>query len=510
MMDTAFTRRGFVGAATAASVVPAVADAAAAKRDELASLDATETAKLIRSGALSPREATEAAIRRIEAVDPKLNSVIRKRFDRALDEAGKVDRSAPFAGVPMLIKDVVIAGEPWYNGSKIYADIDYRADHTDVFVERIRAMGMPILGVTNIPEFTSAPTTESKLHGPCRNPWDTTRSVGGSSGGSGAAVAALLVAAAQSSDGGGSSRIPASANGVFTIKTSRGRTPLGPANADWMDITSSKSFITRSVRDFAGLTDALGGPDPSETLMALPKSRPYVAELDQDPGKLRIGLCKRLPGNAATLDPEALKAVDRSAALLASLGHHVEEAAPDTYTSDESFGIIAAYWPIKVAMRATGAEKALGRPLAPADLEPGTYQQVEYARSHSMIDFAATMQHVAAFIQRSLAWWRRYDILLTPTTGSPPPRLGSLGSMGTAEGRAASLRWGGLALFANITGQPAASVPLYWTAQGIPIGTQLIADTGRDDLLVQLAAQLERALPWAGRIPPLSAQGVAG
>jgi amidase len=508
-MTTEMTRRGFVGAAAAASFAPATGLSATSAHDELALLDATETSRLVRSGQLSAREATEAAIRRIEAVDPRLNSVIRKRFDQALEEASKVSTAAPFAGVPTLIKDVVIQGEPFYNGSKVYADVDFRADHTDVFVDRIRAMGMPILGVTNIPEFTSAPTTESRLHGPCRNPWDTTRSVGGSSGGAGAAVAALLVPAAQSSDGGGSSRIPASANGAFTIKTGRGRTPLGPANADWMDITSSKSFITRSVRDFAGLIDALGPPAPSETLMAPPKARPYVKELDQAPGALRIGLCKQLPGNLAPLDLEAVKAVEQSALLLASLGHHVEEAAPETYKSAESFAIIGAYWPFKVAMRTTSAERALGRRVTAADVEPGTYNSIEYVRNHTMMDFAGTLQQIASFIQRSLAWWRTYDLLLTPTTGSPPPGLGVLGDIGTEAGRAASLRWGGLALFANITGQPAASVPLYWTAGGLPIGTHLIADIGREDLLVQVASQLERARPWAARTPPVSARRIA-
>lgn len=507
-MSMSLSRRAFVCTAAAVATVPAFARSGG-QTDELAALDATGIAALIRSKKLSAREATDAAIRRIEAYNGTINAVIRTRFEQALDFADTVDPSLPFAGVPTLIKDVSIKGEPFYNGAQIYAEIDYRADHTDEFVNRIDAMGMPILGVTNIPEFASAPTTESKLHGPCHNPWSLGHSAGGSSGGAAAAVATRMVPLAQSSDGGGSSRIPASANGLYTIKTTRGRTPSGPASAGWLDITSSKGFVTRSVRDFAGAIDALGGPSSNETLFAPAKSRPYLDELGQSPGKLRIGLCRQLPGNMAPLHPEALVALDQSAELLSSLGHHVEEASPATFTSTESFAIISAYWPLKVAFRANAAERVLQRKLTPDDMEPGTYQLVEYARQHSIMDFADTLRVVADFTLRSLEWWKKYDILLTPTTGSPPPRLGELGDIGTDAGRLASLRWGGLTMFANITGQPAASVPLYWTPDGLPIGTQLVADIGREDILLRLSSQLEQARPWVDRRPPVLAGGEA-
>ena len=482
-------------------------DQAAAKPsaapDELATLDATGLAAAIRARRLSSTEALDAAIARIEALNPRINAVVRKRYEQARTELAEVAPDAHFAGVPMLIKDVVIAGEPFYNGNKAMAAADMRASATDVFVTRMRKAGCVVMGETNIPEFTSMPTTESRLHGPCRNPWDLDRSVGGSSGGAAAAVASLMVQVAQSSDGGGSSRIPASANGLFTIKTSRGRTPLGPNSAGWLDITSSKSFVTRSVRDFAGLLDALGGPDLTETMVAPRHEGSYSAELGKSSAKLRIGMCQQIPGGFAMLDADAMAAVRQSAQLLSDLGHHVEEAAPETFTSAEAFSIMRSYWPIKLAMRVSAIEEQLKRPLTADDVEPSSYQLIEYARSHSMADLARSLQRIRDFTNRSLAWWGSHDLLLTPTTGSLPPKLGALTETVSKQGQEAALRWAGLCSFANITGQPAASVPLYWSEQGLPIGTHLVANIGKEAMLLRLAAQLERAKPWIERLPIL-------
>lgn len=473
--------------------------------EELARLDAVGSAELVRRGEVSAVELAEAAIERIEAVDPQLNAVIHRRYEAARAEAAAVDATAPLAGVPALIKDVDLAGDPFFYGSHVYARLDKRLTTTDTFARRMQEAGMVILGRTNIPEFLSYAVTESQLHGPCRNPWDPSRSPGGSSGGAGAAVAALMVPAAQSSDGGGSSRIPASAVGAFAIKPSRGRMPLAGSSSAWMDVLNSKSFITRSVRDTAALFDALAAPDPLETLTAPPFARPLMRELDAPTGRLRIGVARVAPGDETPLASEALAAVDAAAALLGELGHEVEDAAPQTFLSGESRQILNTYWPMKVAMRAAAAERDLGRPLEEGDLEPLTLAMLRFARKRTMADAGALLLQIRDFATRSLAWWAAgFDILLTPTTGSAAPPLGSVAGR-DQEAQAASYRWSSMTPFANIVGLPAASVPLHWTPEGLPVGVQLIANVWREDLLVRLASQLEAARPWADRLPPIHA-----
>jgi amidase len=461
------------------------------------------TVASIARGDTTPVEVVEAAIRRIEDLNPRLNAVVWTRFDAALDEAARVDRTLPLAGLPILLKDAALRGAPFSNANKVYAEMDWRFPHTDVFVERMLAAGAIVLGYTNIPEFTSAATTESELFGPCRNPWDTSRSSGGSSGGAGAAVAAGMVPAAQSSDGGGSSRIPASANGVFTIKTSRGRTPLAPSSTAWVDVSNSKSFETRSVVDFALLLDVVAGADRRETLSAPASARPFLEEAAAAPGRLRVGYTDT-NGDGRACHPESRLALERAVALLVELGHEVEEAAPATFASGETLALILGYWPSKVAARSFAAEAYLGRPLTADDLEPATFGLLAQARQQTVADFAGTLEHIRDFSMRSLRWWEEFDILLTPATGSPPPPLGTMTGIDD-EARAISSLWGRFAPFANLTGQPAASVPLHWTSDGLPVGVQLVADSYREDVLVRLCRQLEEASPWADRHPPVSA-----
>lgn len=507
-MDISFSRRAALGSLLAGMSAPALALArhpgVKPMSDHAPTLppDANACVELVHSGTATPRELAAASIKRIEALNPQLNAVVSERFDRALAEADKVDRKLPLAGVPLLLKDVALEGEKFYIGNKAYAEADWRFPVTDHFTRRLQQAGAVVLGYTNVPEFLSAATTESRLYGPCHNPWDHTRSVGGSSGGSAAAVASLMVPAAQSSDGGGSSRIPASANGLFTIKPSRGRTPLTPSATDWTDITSSKSFETRTVRDFALLLDVVASVDRTETIGAQPPARPFVHEVAAPPGRLRIGFARTGGGSTAPCHPENLKALNDAAALLQSLGHHVEEAAPATFLSQESFAIILGYWPLKVASRAGVIEEKIGRKLTEADMEPDSFAMLQMARQQSVADFSHTLAHIRDFTARSLAWWNSYDVLLTPTTGSPPPLLGAMSAPG-AEGRAVSTLWGRFAPYANITGQPAASVPLHWTPDGLPLGVQLVGDVWREDLLIRLAAQLEAARPWAGRYAKL-------
>jgi amidase len=496
------SRRDLLKAAAAAPLLAAGETLAASPipADELARLDAIAQAELVRSGKVSARELVEAAIARIEAMDPKLNAVIERRFEQAL-AAAKHPADGPLRGVPILVKDVAIAGQPNYLGSELLAKLDLRPAETDEFVTRAERAGMIILGRTNVPELLSAPTTESRLHGPARNPWDVTRSTGGSSGGAGAAVAALMVAAAQASDGGGSTRIPASANGVVGLKPGRGRASLGPSTTEWVDITPTKSWVTRTVRDTALLLDIVAGPGFGDAIAAPPPARPYLSEVGADPGRLRIGFMRQLPGNPMPIEPEAVKAVERTAALLADLGHRVEESHPAPLDSTEHFELISRYWPVKVVQRLSDAEQKLGRPIREDELEPGTYQLLSYAREKSLFEFGVTLKRIYDYSKRMLAWYRQgFDLLLTPMTGCAPPPLGVLSAPGQTR---QALLWGGFAPIANLTGQPAMSLPLHWTPQGLPLGVQLVADLWREDLLIRVAAQLEQARPWHGRVPPV-------
>ena len=461
----------------------------------------TETVAQVRSGVASPREFVAAAIERIERLDPQINAVVARRFDKALSEAETIDHSLPLAGVPILLKDAAMAGEPFYSGNRRYAEADWRFPVTDLFVRRLLDAGAIVVGFTNVPEFTSAATTESLFYGPCRNPWNLDHSTGGSSGGAGAAVAAGMVPAAQSSDGGGSSRIPASANGLFTIKPSRGRIPLYPSSAAWLDISNSKGVLTHTVADFALMLDIVHGVPPGESVGAPAPVRPFSAEVCVSPRPLRIGWTTSASGRS-DCHSEAVAAVTSAVRLLAALGHRVENAAPAAFQSDECFKIIMGYWPSKVAIRVSAIERHLARPIGPDDVEPATWGMIEAARRQSAYDFALGLEAIRDFSLRALAWWEDYDLLLCPTTGSPPPRIGVM-SAGDDEGRAAGSRWGQFTPFANITGQPAASLPLHMTADDLPLGVQLVAAPWREDLLLQVSAQLEQAAPWRERMPAL-------
>jgi amidase len=470
------------------------------KADELASIDAVGQADLIRKGELSARDAVQAAIDRIEAVNPRLNAVIDKQYERALARAEEM-RGGPFRGVPILIKDVAVKGQPNDLGCEALAKVALRPTETEEFAMRVERAGLVVLGRTNVPELLSAATTESRLHGACRSPWDPTRSCGGSSGGAGSAVAALLVPAAQASDGGGSTRIPAGANGLVGLKPSRGRVTTSPEATHWVDITNTKGWLTRTVRDTAALLDVVAGSSFADTIVAPAPARPYACEVGADPGRLRIGLMRQSPGNALPIGEEAVGAVDHAAELLIGLGHTVEEAHPSPLDSTEHFDLILSYWSIKVAQRLWSVEEKLGRRLEEQELEPTSFRMLTFAREHSMAEFAKTLQKIYEYTTRTLAWYRRgFDLLLTPTVGCPPPKLGAMIDPAQPQ---LQMQWGAFTPFANLTGQPAISVPLYWTASGLPLGIQLVADVWREDLLIRVASQLEAAEPWHRRIPPI-------
>jgi amidase len=484
--------------------------------DDLAFLDATAQAALVRSGELSPLELVEAAITRTEKLNPQLNAVIHPLFDKARATAsGDFADDAPFAGVPMVLKDLdgPSAGDPYHLGNSALKEIGHVADHDSILIGRLRAAGFVAIGKSNCPEFGLLPTTEPQAYGPTLNPWNTAHSPGGSSGGSGAAVASGMVPVGHAGDGGGSIRIPASACGLFGLKPSRGRISMGPDNGeDWAGLVA-RHVLTRSVRDSAAVLDALEGMVPGDPYAAPPPARPYADEVGADPGRLRIGLRTRAPGDLAATDDECVAATEDAARLLESLGHHVEPAAPAAFDEIELLGLFTTVMSTGVGWNVAEVARIVGRDVGPDDFEPLTWAQYEMGRESTAVDYLAALHGAHAWTRRMLRWWTSaeeggdgFDLLLTPTMAEPPAVLGDM--VGTRDDP-----WHALARatpFAaytapfNVTGQPAMSMPLYWSAaDDLPIGVQLAAAQHREDLLVRVAAQLEAARPWADRRPPV-------
>jgi amidase len=484
-------------------------------------LDALDLAALVRRGEVSPGELVEAAIERIESRDGPLNAVVHRRFERARAEADGALPDGPLRGVPFLLKDLLgeIAGEPLTAGSRLLDG--WRPSYDSEMVLRYRAAGVVLLGRTNTPEAGLLGTTEPRYHGPCHNPWDLTRSTGGSSGGSAAAVAARMVPAAAGADGGGSLRIPASACGIFGLKPTRARTPLGPERGeDWNGLVV-QHVVSRSVRDSAAFLDVSHGPSAGDPYHAPPPPASYLALLDEPPPRLRVAVfAGSLFGQA--IDPQCAAAVQGAAALLRDLGHEVEEVAPDL----DREALTGAYFTIVAANAArvlAAAAASVGRPLERSLVEPVTWFLRQVGEHVSAPELLAALEEAHRAGRRMEAFHDRWDVLLTSTLGTPPKRLGELDP--TAKERRllalvsrlpvrrlllrALAEMGPPALepfpntmLFNLTGAPAASVPLAWSTDGLPIGVQLAARFGAEGLLLQLARQIEVARPWAGRMPP--------
>jgi len=477
---------------------------------DLAFLDATAQAELVRSGQVSPLELVDAAIERIERLNPRLNAVIHERFDQARAEAQGDLPDGPFRGVPFVLKDLdgYSAGDPYYGGTKFLRDHDWRPAHDSYLTERFRAAGLVCVGRTNSPELGLVPTTEPETYGPTRNPWDTGRSTGGSSGGSAAAVASGMVPLGHAGDGGGSIRIPASECGLVGLKPSRGRHSLGPeAGESWGGLVA-RLAVTRSVRDTAALLDAVQGAMPGDPYTAPPPRRPYVDELGADPGSLRIGLRVDAPAAVGDPHPDAVAAVESAAALLESLGHRVEVGSPAALDDPEFVAYFINAYNSWVARDLERLGQAVGTPVTEADVEAGTWALAEAGRQVSATDYLAAVEYMHDFTRRVAGWWDGgFDLLLTPTIPEPPPVLGEFS--GTPDNPLVGLfRSAEIVPFTapfNTTGQPAVSLPLHWNADGLPIGVQLVSAYGREDLLVAVSAQLEAAAPWADRRPPVHA-----
>jgi amidase len=478
--------------------------------DELTSLDALAQADLVRRGRLSPIELVDAAIARIETINPRLNAVIIPLFEQARIQARTAVPDGPFRGVPLLIKDLTCQtkGDPYHAGMRLLRDRRWTADHDTYLAAKFRAAGFICVGRTNVPELGPLPTTEPLAYGPTHNPWDTTRSPGGSSGGSAAAVASGMVAVAHGNDGGGSIRIPASACGLVGLKPSHGRTSLGPDTGDAWNGAIAEHVLTRSVRDTAAILDAVAGPMPGDPCVAPPPLRPFREEVGASPDRLRIGLLTQAPGRIAETHPDCVTAAEDAAQLLESLGHIVELAYPQALDDAEfsiHFGAVVTSWTAR-DLDFWSAQTA--HTIGPNDVEPHTWELAQLGRAVSAAQYIAATLWLQAFTRRVAAWWANgFDLLLTPTMAEPPTILGQLTATPEDPLRG-FLRSVPLAAFTavfNVTGQPALSLPLHWNAQGLPIGAHLVAAYGCEDVLIRVGAQLEEVRPWSHRRPPVHA-----
>lgn len=475
------------------------------KLDELSYIDATALAELVRQKEVTPVELVEGAVARIERLNPELNAVVTPMYDQAI-EAAKADLpDGPFMGVPFLLKDLLAAyaGVPMTLGSGLVRH--FVPDHDSELVNRIKRAGLIILGKTNTPEFGLLPTTEPRLFGPCHNPWDRTRTSGGSSGGSAAAVAAGMVPFAHGNDGGGSIRIPASCCGLFGLKPTRARNPLGPDFGDIMSGLVVEHAITRSVRDSAALLDATSGPQGGDPYWAPPPARPFLKEVGVAPGRLSIAFTVDA-GSGIKVHEDCVKAVREAADLCVELGHEVKEASPhfERELVNQAF---MSVWAAGVAANLEGISRMTGKAVSTDQVEPLTWALYEMGLQVKASDYLLSLNFFQSLGRKMDRFMCDYDVWLTPTLGEPPVPLGTFDSPpdNPLQGFLRSAQFVPFTPFANATGQPAMSVPLSWNDEGLPIGTHFVGRFGDEATLFRLAAQLEQARPWAKRRPKLTA-----
>jgi amidase len=465
--------------------------------------DGLGLAELVRTREVTPEELLEACLARIDKRNPVVNAIVTRMDDQARAAIRAGVPAGPFSGVPYVLKDLgaLYAGVVTSYGARMFAR--NVPDHDSELTARLKRAGLVIVGKSNTPELGLSPSTEPRLFGPTRNPWRLEHSAGGSSGGSAAAVACGMLPMAHATDGGGSIRIPASACGLFGLKPTRARNPLGPDVGEGWGGASVAHAVTWSVRDSAALLDATSGADVGDPYWAPPPARPFLTEVGRDPGPLRIAL-NVTPWNGSPVHPECAEAARAAARLCASLGHHVEEARPEI---DEAAWLHATR--VVVSASVTAALEAgaagLGRSLSEDDVERMTWARVADARTMSAADYARSMAVVHRTGRAVARFMTTHDVILSPTMCAPPPRLGVL-DMSTTDNAAYAT-----ALFASIgftslfnwSGNPAMSVPLAMSASGLPLGVQFAARFGEEATLFRLGAQLEAAQPWAGRRPRL-------
>lgn len=488
--------------------------------------DGLGLAELVRTGEVQPIELVEEAIRRIEAVNPQLNAVIEPMYDQARQSAAAPLPDGPFKGVPFLVKDIMgdCAGVPSRRGSRFLSN--WVHPHDSEIVRRYRQAGTVIVGKTNVPEFGLLPVTEPELFGPTNNPWDTSRTSGGSSGGAAAAVAARVVPVAHGNDGGGSIRVPASCCGLFGLKPTRGRTPVGPDVAEAWQGCAINHVLSVSVRDSAAMLDATAGPEPCSPYYPPPPGRPFLDEVGADPGRLRIAFTARplLPGQ---MHPDCIAGLEETAKLCQELGHDVAEATPEM----DGHAFARAFLTLVAGETRAGvldAEEVLGRTARSSDFETVTWALNLLGKQFCAGDFARAAQALKHTGHSLGLFFQEWDVLLTPTLAMPPVKTGALqphgaelaamkvlgrinaGKLLHAVADIDALAAGTFAFIPclpvfNATGQPAMSVPLWWNDEGLPVGMQFVARYGDEATLFRLAAQLEEARPWRHRVPPVHA-----
>jgi len=475
--------------------------------NEWSTMDATAQAELVRRREFTPLELVDAAIARIERVNPAINAVITPLFEEA--RAAAVSRelpTGPFRGVPFLLKDIgaMQKGQPYYLGNRALRDLGFRSPFDTPLGARFRAAGFITVGKTNLPEFGMQTTTQPLAFGATHNPWNLDRSTSGSSGGSCAAVAAGMVPVAHANDGGGSIRLPAAWCGLVGLKPSRGRV------SDPLDMRElAELVVSRTVRDTAAVLDAVHGSEPGDLFLAPPPARSYITEVGADPGKLRIGILTRT--SFGEIHPECREATVATAKLLESLGHRVEESFPEALFDPAQETLLLA--PLSRAVGhgiALALGAVLGRPLTRDDVEPYSWFVVLQAEQPPVVfeEYLKAAGWLNQWARRVARWWSTgFDLLLTPAVCEPPA---TLVEMTPPEDKPWTLlsKIQQQVFFTypfNVTGQPAISLPLHWTAEGLPAGVQLVATIGREDLLIRVGAQLEQARPWSKRRPPVHA-----
>ncbi len=475
---------------------------------DLTFLDATEQAALVRRGEVQPIELVDAAIARIERIDPALRSVVAPLFEEARAQARTVPAGAAFPGVPMLLKDLgaPCAGAPLTCGMRFLRDAGWREPEDSYFTARLRAAGFCFVGRSSSPELGLLPTTEPEAYGPTHNPWSLAHSPGGSSGGSAAAVAAGLVPVAHASDGGGSIRIPASACALVGLKPTRARSSFGPGVGERWAGLSCEHVLTRSVRDAAAILDVVAGPMPGDPYFAPPPERPFASFLEPGP-RLRIGLMAERSPRGGPVDPACREAAERAARSLERLGHRIEPGYPDALDDASALEALVEIIAANVAFALDAWAGRVGGEIGAGDVEPLTWALAERGRARSAAHYLAAIDRAHRFGRALARWWEGgWDLLLTPTTAAPSPRLGEMRSTRAEpfRGFARAAPYGAFTSPFNLSGQPAISLPVHWTDEGLPVGAQLVAGYGREDLLLSVAAELERELPWCGRRPPIA------
>ena len=473
---------------------------------EVLARTALEQAAAVRSGEVSARELVEAAIAEIERLNPEINAFVTLAPDRAIAEADaiKPGDERPLAGVPIGIKDLGTMTEGIRTTFGSDATGDWIPPLDSEPVRRLRAAGAIVLGKTNTPEFGILPITEPRRFGPTRNPYEPSRTSGGSSGGSAAAVASGMVALASGSDGGGSIRIPASCCGLVGVKPSRGRVSIAPLPEPFA-LLSVEGALARTVADAAAALDIQAGYAWGDVSPIPPPSAPFREAPDREPGRLRVGFTTRSP-RGTDVDPACVEAAADAAELLESLGHEVEESEPEWGGEDFKVPFITV-WSAQVAIGVERVGVLLGEPVPDSRLEPLTRAMIEHVRAYTPTQALSALGYLRTKARGIVAWWSDHDVLLTPTTAKPAVPVGALDPDPGQPPEDMLRKSTDFVPFTppfNVTGQPAISLPLHQTEDGVPVGVQFVGPPSGEELLLSLAGQIERAAPWTDMRPALA------